>query len=58
MDKTNSEPAAQCAPSQEYINFTNGLKRLLAVPKAELDRREKEWQQQEHKRGRPKKQPK
>jgi len=33
----------------------NGLRRALSVPKAEIDRREKEWQEATHKRGRPKK---
>ncbi|MGO8673089.1 MAG: hypothetical protein ACLQVD_17235 [Capsulimonadaceae bacterium] len=42
------------AKSQEYINFESGLRRALAVPKAELDRREKAWREQQHKCGRPK----
>lgn len=31
------------------------MKQAFAVPKSEIDRREKEWQESQHKRGRPKK---
>jgi len=34
-------------PSDEYANFKKGLKHLISVPKAELDRREAEWRKQQ-----------
>jgi len=34
-------------PPAEYENFTKGLKRLLSVPKSEIDKREADWRKQQ-----------
>ena len=34
------------APSEEYQNFENLAKQLIAVPKSEIDKREAEYQKQ------------
>lgn len=33
----------QPQPSAEFAAFDAGLRKVLAVPKAEIDRREQEW---------------
>jgi hypothetical protein len=41
-------------PPPGHDNMMAGLRRALAVPKAEIDRREREWQEREGYRGKPK----
>ena len=43
---TEAQKPAEPA-SQEYDNFTKGLKRLLSVPKSEIDKREDEWRKEQ-----------
>jgi len=39
----------------EFDNFSALTKRLLSVPKTEIDKRHKEWQQQKDRKHKPKK---
>jgi len=39
----------------EFDNFSNLTKRLLSVPKAEIDKRHKEWKQKKDRKHKPKK---
>ncbi len=39
----------------EFDNFSEMTKRLLSVPKTEIDKRHKEWQQEKDRKRRPKK---
>ncbi len=49
---TDKKPSPSSSPHHSMIDI---MKQAFAVPKAEIDRREKEWQKTTHKRGRPKK---
>jgi len=40
--------------SAEYTTFENSLKTVLSVPRSEMQRREKEYQEQRKKQKRPK----
>jgi hypothetical protein len=40
--------------SREYTTFENSLRTVLSVPRSELQRREKEYQEQRKKKKRPK----
>lgn len=42
--KTNK--AATDPPSEESTKFTDGVKRLVSIPKEEMDRREAEWRKE------------
>lgn len=39
----------------EFKNFSALTKRLLSVPKAEIDKRHKEWEQEKDRKHKPKK---
>lgn len=39
----------------EFENFSSLTKRLLSVPKTEIDKRHKEWQQEKDRKHKPKK---
>jgi hypothetical protein len=39
----------------EFENFSALTKRLLSVPKSEIDKRHKEWQQEKDRKHKPKK---
>jgi hypothetical protein len=39
----------------EFDNFSNLTKRLLSVPKTEIDKRHKKWQQEKDRKQKPKK---
>ena len=40
----------------EFSRFSNLTKRILSVPKAEIDKRHKEWEQEKDRKHKPKKQ--
>ena len=40
--------------SDEYTNFEDSLRTILSVPRSEMQRREKEYQEQRKKKKRPK----
>jgi hypothetical protein len=39
----------------EFENFTNLTKRLVSVPKSEIDKRHEEWKREKDKKRKPKK---
>jgi hypothetical protein len=41
--------------THEFDNFAELTKRLLSVPKTEIDKRHKEWQQEKNRKHKPKK---
>jgi len=41
--------------NKEFDNFLDLTKRLLSVPKTEIDKRHKEWEQQKDRKHKPKK---
>jgi hypothetical protein len=41
--------------TSEYENFSRLTKRLLSVPKTEIDKRHKEWEQEKDRKHKPKK---
>jgi hypothetical protein len=41
--------------SQEFNNFSSLTKRLLSVPKTEIDKRHKEWEKEKDRKHKPKK---
>jgi len=41
--------------NREFENFSALTKRLLSVPKKELDKRHKEWEQEKDRKHKPKK---
>jgi hypothetical protein len=41
--------------SQEFEKFSDLTKRLLSVPKTEIDKRHKEWEQEKDRKHKPKK---
>jgi hypothetical protein len=41
--------------SEEFDNFSKLTKRLLSVPKTEIDKRHKEWSQKKDRKHKPKK---
>jgi DnaJ-domain-containing protein 1 len=41
--------------ANEFDKFSDLTKRLLSVPKTEIDKRHKEWQQQKDRKHKPKK---
>jgi hypothetical protein len=50
----NTQPTDQKEPpSAEFIAFDKAMRKALAVPKAELDRREAEWRKQQDAKPKP-----
>lgn len=52
------DPKCPVTPPPGHDKMLEALGRSLSVSKEEIDRREKEWKAEQHKRGRPKKEQK
>lgn len=57
MEQAQAQSELQTPPAEpsEYETFKAGLRQILSVPKAEIDRREAEWQKQQADKRRAKK---
>jgi len=55
-ERMKSKLDSDTTPAQKFRNFQNGLRHVLTVPKTELEKREKEYQEERAKR--PKRGPK